>query len=82
LLRPAHFKAAPDKFSSADPRCKILPWAKFDGLRTWLVDRLWTHEEKVELGIAEEIFEVDGDTMVKMIDEAGAALDALRAALK
>lgn len=81
-LAYGYFRAAPDKFSSADPRCKILPWAKFDGLRTWLVDRLWTHEEKVALGIAEEVFEVDGDTMVKMIDEAGAALDALRAALK
>ncbi len=81
-LAYGYFKAAPNQFLSADPRCKILPWAKFDGLRTWLVDRLWTHEEKVELGIAEEIVEVDGDTMVRMIDEVGAALDALRAALK
>lgn len=81
-LAYAYFRAASEDFIPADPRCKILSWDKFDGLRTWLVDRLWTHEEKVELGIAEEIFEVDGDTMVKMIDEAGAALDALRAALK
>lgn len=81
-LAYSYFRAAPDKFAPADPRCKILLWAKFDALRTWLVDRLWTHEEKVELGIAEEVFEVDGDTMGKMIDEAGAALEALRAALK
>jgi type I restriction-modification system DNA methylase subunit len=77
-----YFRVDPNGFSSADPRCKILPWEKFDALRTWLVDRLWTHDEKVELGIAEEVFEVDGDTLVKMIEEAGAALDALRAALK
>lgn len=48
------FLSAPAKFASADSRCKILPWVEFDGLRTWLVDRLWTHEEKVELGIAED----------------------------
>jgi len=78
----AYFKASPDKFSTGDPRCKLLPWKEFDDLRTWLVDRLWSHEEKVELGIAEEVFEVDEETMVKMIDEAGSALEALRAALK
>ena len=77
-----YFRAAPDKFTTVDPRCKILSWTKFVGLRTWLVDRLWTHEEKVALGIAEEVVEVDNDTMIKMIDEASAALDALRAALK
>ena len=48
-----YFRVDFNKFSSADPRCKVLPWAKFDALRTWLVDRLWTHEEKVALGIAE-----------------------------
>jgi hypothetical protein len=77
-----YFRAAPDKFSSTDARCKVLSWKKFNGLRTWLVDRLWSHEEKVALGIAEEVFEVDGDTMAKMIDEAGLALESLRAALK
>lgn len=77
-----YFKANPGKFSTPDPRCKILPWSQFDGLRTWLVDRLWTHEEKVELGIAEEVFEVDNETLEKMIDEAATALGALRSALK
>lgn len=81
-LAYGYFRAAPDIFAPADARCKILPWSQFDDLRTWLVDRLWTHEEKVELGIAEEAFEVDGETLNKMIDEAAAALDALKAALK
>ncbi len=77
-----YFRAAPEKFAPADSRCKILPWSQFDGLRTLLVDRLWTHEEKVELGIAEEVFEVDGETLDKMIDEAASALEALKKALK
>jgi type I restriction-modification system DNA methylase subunit len=81
-LAYGYFCAAPDKFSPADSRCKILPWSKFAGLRTWLIDRIWTHEEKVELGIAEEVFEVDGETLEKMIDEAAAALEALKVALK
>lgn len=81
-LNYGYFQSAPSKFASTDPRCKILQWPEFDDLRTWLVDRLWTHEEKVELGIAEEVFEVDGETLKKMIDEAAAALDALRKSLK
>lgn len=76
-----YYKAAPEASPATGSRCKILPWTQFNGLRTWLVDRLWSHEEKVALGIAEEVFEVDGDTMLKMIDEAGAALLALKAAL-
>ena len=35
-----------------------------------------------QCAVAEELFEVDGDTMLKMIDEAGTALQALKAALK
>lgn len=81
-LAYGYFRAAPDKFKSNDARCKILPWSQFNDLRTWLVDRLWTHDEKVELGIADEVFEVDSESLEKMIDEASAALQNLKAALK
>ena len=81
-LAYGYFRSAPSKFAPTDPRCKVLKWDEFDTLRTWLVDRIWTHEEKVALGIAEEVFEVDGATMSKLIDEAASALQALRDAVK
>jgi len=49
------FKGAKQYFTSGDKvRCKIQPIGKFLPDNHWSVDRWWTEEEKVELGIAEE----------------------------
>jgi hypothetical protein len=72
-----YFRAAPHRYESRDPRCKIIPWEEFVGLRNWLVDRSWTHEEKVALGIVEETFEVDPESFRKLVGDAKAALDRL-----
>ena len=37
-----------------DPRCKIFPIAKFDPDTNWSVERWWSKEEKIFLGIVEE----------------------------
>lgn len=37
-----------------DPRCKIVPIEKFDPDTHWSVDRWWSKEEKIVLGIEEE----------------------------
>ncbi len=71
------YRAAPEVYEPQDPRCKIVPWLEFDGLRNWLVDRSWTHEEKVELGIVEENFEVDAEAFRDLVDDARKALDEL-----
>ncbi|MFE1728697.1 class I SAM-dependent DNA methyltransferase [Streptomyces bacillaris] len=73
----AYFKAAPTGYNSSDPRCKTIDWSKFDRLSNWLVDRSWTHEEKVDLGVVEEIFEVDQDAFRALIGDARTALDDL-----
>lgn len=72
-----YFRSSPKSYSSSDPRCKIVPWKDFDQLRNWLVDRNWSHEEKVALGIVEEVFEVDADTFRGLVGDAKAALDQL-----
>lgn len=36
------------------PRCKVLTSNEFNSLENWLIDRLWSDEEKNELGIADE----------------------------
>ena len=73
----AYFKVSPRHYKSSDPRCKIIEWDKFDELSNWLVDRSWTHEEKVDLGVVEEIFEVDEEAFRSLIGDARTALDDL-----
>lgn len=72
-----YFRAAPARYVSHDPRCRILAWKDFADLRNWLVDRNWSHEEKVALGIVDEVFEVDAESFRRLVGDAKAALDKL-----
>ncbi|MCL4672633.1 MAG: N-6 DNA methylase [Sphingomonadaceae bacterium] len=71
------FRALPAQYKSSDQRCKILGGGEFDTLRHWLVDRNWSHEEKVELGIVEEVVEVDLESFRALVGDARTALDKL-----
>ncbi|WP_298693743.1 N-6 DNA methylase [uncultured Sulfuricurvum sp.] len=55
------FKGNKSNFESfnKDPRCKIFPIENFAPDTHWSVDRWWSREEKIELGIEEE------DTSIK-----------------
>ena len=77
-----YFSAGRSGFQTSDPRCKLVPFADLSGASNWLVDRNWTHEEKVALGVQEESTEVDIDTYKKMIEEAQVALSDLLEAMK
>ncbi|WP_167630983.1 HsdM family class I SAM-dependent methyltransferase [Mariprofundus ferrooxydans] len=72
-----YFRAAPSDYSSSDDRCKIIKWDDFSSLRNWLIDQMWSHEEKVLLGIADEIFEVDTETFRNLVGDAKDALESL-----
>lgn len=48
------FKGAKTKFKTSDKRCKVVPIDDFYNGSHWSVDRWWTREEKIELGIEEE----------------------------
>lgn len=72
-----YFRTDPQGYVSSDARCKIVPWTDFDGLRNWLVDRSWTEDEKIALGIVEERFEVDPDEFRDLVSDARRALDDL-----
>ncbi|MBM7415831.1 MULTISPECIES: class I SAM-dependent DNA methyltransferase [Nocardiaceae] len=71
------FRVEPKEYSSSDPRFKLIEWAQFDEDTNWLVDRRWSHEEKVALGIVEEIFEVDAETFRSLVGAAKEALGTL-----
>lgn len=72
-----YYRVGPADFRSDDPRCKLVTWDEFRLQRNWLVDRLWTHDEKVGLGIVEENFEVDAEAFRALVGDARAALDGL-----
>lgn len=73
----AFFRASPSAYQSPDPRCKIVPWSYFASLRNWLVERNWTLEEKVALGIVSESVEMDGAAFRSLVQEAKGTLDRL-----
>lgn len=85
LIKMSHefkiFRAAPEAYLPVDPRAKVVLWGEFDVLGNWLVDRSWSHEEKVLLGIAEEIVEIDVEGLRDMIASARLALKDLESAL-
>ena len=73
----AYFRASPATYVTSDPRCRIISSEDFELLRNWLIDRQWSHEEKVALGIVEEAFEVDAETFKDLVGDAKLALDEL-----
>lgn len=71
------FRAAPSLYTTTDLRCKIVPWDVFDGLTNWLIDRSWSHEEKVALGVVDEAYEVGPIEFRSLVEDANKALAEL-----
>jgi type I restriction-modification system DNA methylase subunit len=69
------FKGAKDSFTSTSLRCKIQPIDKFDPNESWTVDRWWTEEEKIELGIEEEKVVLTIDEFVDQIQTTKLKID-------
>ena len=68
------FKGAKTKFKTSDKRCKVVPIDDFYNGSHWSVDRWWTREEKIELGIEEEEKAIDLTTYISMIHDTSAIL--------
>lgn len=49
-------------------RCKIQSIEKFDPSSNWSVDRFWTKDEKVSLGIEEESIEITPNEFLELLD--------------
>ena len=67
-------KGAKTKFKTSDKRCKVVPIDDFYNGSHWSVDRWWTREEKIELGIEEEEKAIDLTTYISMINDTSAIL--------
>lgn len=62
---------------SNSKRCKIIACDDFDALDNWLVDRLWSDEERQELGIEEEKEVITEEEFWGMIEDVHDYLSAL-----
>lgn len=63
------FKGNRDYFTTADKRCKVVDIDAFYTGTHWSVERWWTHEERIELGIEEEAESVTPDEMGALVGD-------------
>ena len=73
------FKGSPTTFKTDDPRCKLQPIEKFEQEKYWIIDKWWTKEEKMELGIVEEQSVLTKDELQEMVEKMQHQLSKLTA---
>lgn len=65
----AMFKGAKKAFKTNDKRCKLFKVENFKSAKHWSVDRWWSKEEKIGIGIEDEVESIDLDGYIGMINE-------------
>ncbi len=68
------FKGVRKRFVTDDKRCKIVDISKFYDGSHWSIDRWWTREEKIELGIEERVDTVSLNDYISMINDTASTL--------
>ena len=76
------FKGAKSSFKSPSERCKIQPIAKFKPEEHWSVDRWWTKEERVKLGVEEEENSMSLIDFSSMLEELSNSLKEYQSEIK
>ena len=69
------FMASPSDFESNSQRCKVFPLARFINSH-WLVDRDWSDEEKMTLGILEESTTISEQEFISIIHDVSNLLNS------
>lgn len=76
------FKGAREFFKTADKRCKIVTIDTFYTGAHWSVERWWTRDERIELGIEEEADSISIDDFISLLDDTAATLSDFREPLR
>ena len=63
------FKGLKARFETSDKRCKFVDIDAFYTGVHWSVERWWTHEERIELGIEEEVESVTPEEMGALVGD-------------
>ncbi len=67
------FKGAKKDFTTPDKRCKLVDIDAFYNDSHWSVDRWWTREERVELGISEEE-SISVDRFISLVEDINSSI--------
>ena len=80
------FKGAKSHFKTDDKRCKIQNIKKFTDTdnvdQSWIIDKWWNEDEKIELGIIEESEKLDLDEFSILLGEVSDTINEYRTLLK
>lgn len=68
------FKNAKAYFSTNDKRCKIISIDDFYNGSHWSVERWWTREDRIELGVEDEVESVTPEEMGALVGDIGNTL--------
>ena len=68
------FKGAKTRFKTEDKRCKIIDISEFYAGNHWSVDRWWTRDERIALGIEEEKKVIGLGDFRAMISDAASSI--------
>lgn len=68
------FKGAREYFRTDDKRCKVLSIDEFYNGSHWSVERWWMREERIELGIEDEVESVSIDGFISLVEDAATTL--------
>jgi hypothetical protein len=69
------FKGARGRYATDNKRCKIMSIDEFYNGSHWLIERWWTTEEKILLGINDENSIISVNQIVSLITDIEAAMD-------
>lgn len=72
------FKGSKNYFVPQNDRCKILPFEKFDNAEHWVIDRFWSDDELIALGVKEEIKNFSVDDYVSLIQQTEISIGKLK----
>lgn len=78
------FKGNKSSFESfnKDTRCKIFPIDKFEADIHWSIDRWWSREEKIALGIEEEDKAISFEEVPMIVEEVADTLTSISSMIK
>jgi len=68
------FKGARTRYTTTDRRCKIVSIDDFYNGSHWSVERWWTQEEKVELGIEDEENTISVEGFISVINDVATSI--------
>ncbi|WP_037033524.1 class I SAM-dependent DNA methyltransferase [Rahnella sp. WP5] len=61
------FKGSPNHFTSDNNRCKVIKFEEFGQKNNWMIERWWSKDERVALGVTSEANEITQAELVEKV---------------